>query len=131
MIDPSLLERFAGDLAPCGGGTGLLGVAVAGGPDSLALLLLAEAAFPGRVRAATVDHRLRPESAGEAAFVARICADRGVPHDILEASVARAGEGLQAAAREARYAALAAWMRERGLAWLLTAHHADDQAETL
>src|SRR3954470_18025742 len=132
MIEKEAVHRFARDLAALvPAPAGPLAVAVSGGPDSLALLLLAEAAFPGRVRAATVDHRLRPESAGEAAFVARICADRGVPHDILEASVARAGEGLQAAAREARYAALAAWMRERGLAWLLTAHHGDDQAETL
>ncbi|MFL6858420.1 MAG: tRNA lysidine(34) synthetase TilS [Allosphingosinicella sp.] len=132
MIEKEAVHRFARDLAALvPAPAGPLAVAVSGGPDSLALLLLAEAAFPGRVRAATVDHRLRPESAGEAAFVARICADRGIPHDILDASVARAGEGLQAAAREARYAVLTAWMRERGLAWLLTAHHADDQAETL
>jgi tRNA(Ile)-lysidine synthase len=132
MIDPGLVERFAGDLeALCGGETGLIGVAVSGGPDSLALLLLAQAAAPGRVRAATVDHGLRAESAAEAAFVAGLCAERGIPHITLPVEVSRTGKGLQAAAREARYAALGEWMRRDGIGTLLTAHHADDQAETL
>jgi tRNA(Ile)-lysidine synthase len=132
MIDPSLVDRFAGDLAAlCGAETGLLGVAVSGGPDSLALLLLSEAVAPGRVRAATVDHGLRPESAGEAAFVEGLCAERGIPHATLPVAVSRSGKGLQAAAREARYAALGGWMRRDGIGTLLTAHHADDQAETL
>src|SRR5688500_19630401 len=61
------LVRFRADVERLAGGPpGGLGVAVSGGPDSLALLLLATAAFPGAVRAATVDHGLRPESAGEA-----------------------------------------------------------------
>jgi tRNA(Ile)-lysidine synthase len=132
MIDPRLVDRFAGDLTALSGGeTGLLGIAVSGGPDSLALLLLAEAAAPGRVHAATVDHRLRPESAAEAAFVAGLCAKRGIPHAVLPVEVARTKRGLQAAAREARYAALGSWMRQEGVGTLLTAHHADDQGETL
>jgi tRNA(Ile)-lysidine synthase len=132
MIDPRLVERFAGDLAALGRvETGPLGVAVSGGPDSLALLLLSEAAAPGRVRAATVDHGLRPESKNEAAFVAGLCAKRGIPHSVLAVEVVRSGRGLQAAAREARYAALGGWMRRQGIGALLTAHHADDQAETL
>jgi tRNA(Ile)-lysidine synthase len=132
MIDPRLVDRFAGDLALlCGAETGPLGIAVSGGPDSLALLLLAEAAVPGRVRAATVDHGLRPESAGEAAFVASLCAERRIPHATLPVEVSRSGKGLQAAAREARYAALGGWMHRDGIGTLLTAHHADDQAETL
>jgi tRNA(Ile)-lysidine synthase len=132
MIDPGLLDRFARDLAAlCAGETGLLGVAVSGGPDSLALLLLADAAAPGRVRAATVDHGLRAESASEAAFVAVLCAQRGIPHATLTVEVSRSGRGLQAAAREARYAALGEWMRREGIGTLLTGHHADDQAETV
>ncbi|MBS3928087.1 MAG: tRNA lysidine(34) synthetase TilS [Sphingomonadales bacterium] len=106
-----------------------MGLAVSGGPDSLALLLLAHAALPGRVAAATVDHGLRVESADEAALVSQICAALGVPHTVLTVEVA-AGN-LQAEARAARYAALAGWMEGESLSALLTAHHADDQAETL
>jgi len=128
---PDLVERFRRDLEALDGSGRALGVAVSGGPDSLALLLLARAALPGQVRAATIDHGLRPESAAEAAEVAGLCAELGVPHRILAVAVERAGEGLQAAARDARYAALAGWMDEEGLGLLVTAHHADDQAETL
>lgn len=106
-----------------------LGIAVSGGPDSLALLLLAHAALPGRIEAATVDHGLREGSAQEAAEVARVCRELQVPHATLRVEVA-AGN-LQAQARRARYAVLAGWIEERGLAALATAHHADDQAETL
>lgn len=106
-----------------------LGIAVSGGPDSLALLLLAHTALPGRVEAATVDHRLRPESAEEAADVAQVCARLGVPHATLGVEVAPGN--VQAEARAARYEALAGWAAERGLAALATGHQADDQAETL
>lgn len=106
-----------------------LGIAVSGGPDSLALLLLARAALPGRVEAATVDHGLRPESAEEAAVVAGICAALDVRHATLRVDVA-AGN-VQAEARTARYAALSDWAEGRGLAALATGHQADDQAETL
>ena len=106
-----------------------LGLAVSGGPDSLALLLLANAAFSGRVEAATVDHGLRSENADEAAEVGRVCREMGVEHRILRVEVA-AGN-LQAQARNARYTALARWLEERKLAALATAHHGDDQAETL
>jgi tRNA(Ile)-lysidine synthase len=117
--------------AESGSVTGRLAVAVSGGPDSLALLLLAQGAFPGQVAAATVDHGLRAESAAEAEGVARLCRGLEVPHKSLAARVEAAGEGLQAAARAARYAALAQWMEAENLALLLTGHHADDQAETL
>ena len=127
-----LISRFRIDLeAVAGAEPGQMGIAVSGGPDSLALLLLAQAAFPGRIAAATVDHGLRPESGAEAEAVARLCRDIEVPHRILAARVEAAGEGLQAAARAARYVALAGWMEKEGLSLLLTAHHADDQAETL
>ena len=104
-------------------------MAVSGGPDSLALLLLAQAALPGRVAVATVDHGLRPEAAAEAAMVAQVCAGLEVPHTALPAQVEPGN--VQAEARAARYAALATWMQAAGIAALATAHHADDQAETL
>lgn len=109
---------------------GRIGLAVSGGPDSLALLLLAAAIRPGEIVAATVDHRLRLESAGEAASVANLCAERGVPHDVLPVTVAP-GASVQAQAREARYRALGDWAQRQGLTAVATAHHADDQAETL
>jgi tRNA(Ile)-lysidine synthase len=126
-----LVERFRHDLEALADATGRIAVAVSGGPDSVALLLLSHAAWPGRASAATVDHGLRPDSAAEAAEVGRICRELGVPHRILAAKVERAGEGLQAAARTARYEALARWMEADKLGLLVTAHHADDQAETL
>ncbi len=125
--------RFAADLArlwPEGEDGGeRLGLAVSGGPDSMALLLLAAAALPGRVEAATVDHGLRAESAGEAAMVARVCAGLDVPHQTLTVTVAPGN--LQHRARAARYAALAEWAASRGLSALATGHQLDDQAETL
>jgi tRNA(Ile)-lysidine synthase len=126
------VSRFRLDLeAVAGGHAWRIAVAVSGGPDSLALLLLAGAALPGRVAAATVDHGLRPESTAEAEAVGRLCSRIGVPHHALAARVEPSGEGLQAAARAARYAALAEWMDGESLGVLLTAHHCDDQAETL
>jgi tRNA(Ile)-lysidine synthase len=104
-----------------------LGLAVSGGPDSLALLLIASAEEP--VRAATVDHGLRPEARAEAEHVAAICATRGIPHDILALDLPPGAN--QAEARAARYDALERWCAAHGLTRLATAHHIDDQAETL
>ena len=124
------VARFEADLAPLVPAGARLGIAVSGGPDSLALLLLAAAARPGRVEAATVDHHLRASSAEEAAFVGEICARLGVEHSTLPVHVGR-GASLQAQARAARYEALSAWAVEKGLQAVATAHHIDDQAETL
>lgn len=132
-IAPELIERFRADLAAVWpaleSDEARLGIAVSGGGDSMALLLLAQAALPDRIEAATVDHRLRSESAGEAAIVARHCGQLGVPHSILAVDVPQGN--MQARAREARYAALAAWCRDKSLDALATAHQLDDQAETL
>lgn len=108
-----------------------LAIAVSGGADSFALLALAAAAFPGQVIAATVDHRLRAESAGEAARVAHWCAGAGVPHAILRVNDAPGrGANLQHWARARRYQLLGDWAVSAGARLLATAHHADDQAET-
>lgn len=133
QVDSALVARFAADLRAlwpkADASEGKLGLAVSGGPDSLALLLLAAAALPGAAEAATVDHGLRAENAAEAAMVARVCTELGVPHRTLPVQVPPGN--VQAEARQARYAALAGWAAERGLTALVTAHHADDQAETL
>jgi tRNA(Ile)-lysidine synthase len=96
------------------------------------LLLLAAAARPGLVEAATVDHALRPESRAEAEMVAGLCERLAVPHEILTLEWPRAPDrNLQARAREARYQRLGAWALKRRLTVVATAHHLDDQAETL
>lgn len=128
---PEQVARFRADMVPLAGAAPeRLGLAVSGGPDSLALLLLARAAFPGAVAAATVDHGLRTESAAEAAFVADLCERLDMPHVTLRADTGIEGN-IQSGARALRYRLLGGWAREAGLSCLLTAHHADDQAETL
>ena len=125
--------RFAADLAalwPEEEREGrVLGLAVSGGPDSLALLLLAHAALPGRIAVASVDHGLRREAADEVALTGRIAGERGIPFTPLKVTLAPGN--VPARARAARYATLAGWAAEAGLGAVATAHHADDQAETL
>jgi tRNA(Ile)-lysidine synthase len=123
-------QRFAADWCALPPPIGRIGLAVSGGPDSLALMVLAHAAMAGCFEVATVDHGLRAEAAGEAAMVAQLCVRLGIEHRTIRLDLA--GEtAVQERARNARYAALATWLRERGLAALVTGHHADDQAETL
>lgn len=132
QLSPAAAARFAADLAklwPEDERAGPLGLAVSGGPDSLAMMLLADAVLPGRIAVASVDHGLRAEAAGEVVLVSRIAAQRGIPFTPLRVSVARGN--VMAAARTARYAALARWAAEHRLGAVATAHHADDQAETL
>lgn len=132
MVPAEQLERFRADLnALIGPGTPF-GVAVSGGPDSLALLLLAAAARPGDIAAATVDHGLREGSREEAEAVGSICESLDVPHAVLAVEWdIPPGSAIQEKAREVRYGALAAWMQECGFSALVAAHHLDDQAETL
>lgn len=107
-------------------------LAVSGGADSMAMLALAAAAFPGQIAAATFDHGLRAGSAAEAAMVADWCGAHAVPHRILHPATPLPRANLQATARRARYAALLDWAAGAGAgaSMLATAHQADDQAET-
>ena len=128
---PHLVERFSRDLDPLAAADTRIGIAVSGGPDSVALLLLAAASRPGMIEVATVDHALRPESREEAELVAGLCERLGVPHSILTAEWAqKPATGLQERARAERYRLLVSWAVERGLGALATAHHLDDQVET-
>ena len=103
-MEPALLDRFRADLDPLMVPGGRLGIAVSGGPDSLALLMLATAVRPGDVEAATVDHALRPESAGEAGQVADLCKRMAIPHSILTAHwTERPQTAIQERARQQRY----------------------------
>jgi len=108
---------------------GTLAIAVSGGADSLALLLLAAKHF--EVTALTVDHGLREGSAAEAAAVANLCKRQRIAHEILHWRGEKPVSNIQAAAREARYSLMASWCQEHGIRHLATAHHRDDQAETL
>ncbi|RKF21046.1 tRNA lysidine(34) synthetase TilS [Altericroceibacterium spongiae] len=128
-IPHNVIARFTGDLARLWPDGDRLGLAVSGGPDSLALLLLARVALPGRVEVITVDHGLRAESAGECAMVKELCAAYNIPCEMARVTVPSGN--LQDRARRARYAAFAQWMKQRDLSAIATAHHADDQAETL
>jgi tRNA(Ile)-lysidine synthase len=131
-MDAGILDRFRADFDALIAPGESVGIAVSGGPDSVALLLLAAAARPGRIEAATVDHALRRDARDEADAVAGICQRLGVPHAILTASWAQTPEtAVQERARRQRYRLLSYWVEERGLGALATAHHADDQAETL
>ena len=110
-------------------------IAVSGGPDSTALLLMAAewAARGGtaRLAVATVDHRLREESASEAASVAALAGRLGVPHATLVWTDAKPATRLMERAREARYRLLIEHARAIRSEAIVTAHHANDQAETV
>jgi tRNA(Ile)-lysidine synthase len=109
-------------------------VACSGGADSVALVDLMHrfacehAVIPVIVH---VNHQLRGrESMRDARFVKALCTARQLPHVILQAPVSKAGN-VQHEARHLRYAALAAAARHTRSPVVLTAHHANDQAETV
>lgn len=104
--------------------------AVSGGPDSIALLLLAKQVLEGRFAVATVDHQLRPGSRDEANYVRDICGGLGIPHVVLHPDEPIAGN-IQSSARSARYALLERAADELDCTHIATAHHSDDQMETL
>ena len=111
-------------------------IAVSGGPDSTALLVLAARWRAGRKRgpallAVTVDHALRPESAREARAVKRLANQLGVRHRTLRWTGDKPVTALQEEARRVRYQLLAAAARGAGAPYVLTAHTLDDQAETV
>jgi tRNA(Ile)-lysidine synthase len=129
------LADLAAAFAPVAGEPAL-GLAVSGGADSLALMLLAQRwgqgqPVPPRLVVYTVDHGLRPEAAGEAAFVASEATRLGLAARVLRWDGIKPATGVQAAARQARYRLIGTAMRADGINTLLTAHHRDDQAETV
>ena len=128
----TLLRRLAG-LESVAGTPGRYVVAFSGGLDSSVLLhVLAgvRAEHGKRVVAIHVDHGLHRDSRSWSGHCRRFCTKLGVSFESLEATVATGtGQGIEAAAREARYAALQGLLEPGD--WLLSAHHRDDQAETV
>lgn len=130
-IHPEEAERLLAPLA----GLPALALAVSGGPDSLALMRLVAGWRAGRtglrVVVLTVDHGLRAESRAEAERVGLMAQAAGLRHEILTWEGDKPGRGLQSAARAARYRLMADRCHALGIADLATAHHLDDQAETV
>lgn len=132
------VERFcqANHLLPQGAG---ILVACSGGPDSLALLELLwrlSSRYELRVAAAHFEHGIRGEvSKADADFVTTFCRERGIPVYVgagdVPAEAALSGDSLEQTARRLRYAFLEATREAQQLQLLATAHHADDQAETV
>jgi tRNA(Ile)-lysidine synthase len=111
-------------------------LAVSGGPDSTALMVLAARWRKRHGRgpkliAVTVDHGLRPESRREAAAVKRLAARLGVAHRTLRWTGPKPTTGLQQNARAARYRLITAAAGRAQATCVLTAHTLDDQAETV
>ena len=134
--EPVSADAFAAAMAPLGPleAQPHLAVAVSGGPDSLALALLADdcaRARGGRITALTVDHGLRPGSSQETDTVGDWLSARAIAHQVLRWTGPKPSRGRQAAARAARYALMTDWCRANAVIHLLLAHHLDDQAETV
>jgi tRNA(Ile)-lysidine synthase len=135
----TLASTFAGALATAQHG-GRIAIALSGGLDSSALLHLAHAwsqAQAGQGTAAElyafhIHHGLSPNADAWLAHCAQQCAALGITFEARRITLENARKsGIEAAARKARYAALGALCAEHGVKLLLTAHHQDDQAETV
>ena len=132
LSDPATLATLFAAVA----GEGTIGLAVSGGPDSLALMVLAHRWAlsidqPPRIIVYSLDHGLRPEAAGEVAMVGAEAQRLGFTFRGLRWSEGHPETGLQEAARQARYRLIGQAMAADGARILLTAHHRADQAETI
>lgn len=130
MMMPLNAEELKQSLAECNVPEGSrLAIAVSGGPDSLALVLLASEVAD--VVCLTVNHGLREEAANEVAYVEKVMKSAGIPFQALEWKGEKPTGNVQAKARLARYQLMGTWCSQNNVKYLLTAHHQNDQAETL
>ena len=106
---------------------------VSGGADSLALVLMAKEqleVYGYKIVALTVDHGLREKSAVEAQYVAEVMQKYGIEHHILKWIGEKPNTAVEETARIMRYNLLREWCFNNNVKVLMTAHHAQDQAET-
>ena len=109
-------------------------VAVSGGSDSIALLLLVSSwakSVDATIQVVTIDHGLRPEAAAEAGFVSGVSEGLGLPHLTLAWDGIKPDSGISQAARNARYELLEEFALDIGAKTILVGHTANDQAETI
>lgn len=126
----ALTKRLAGELP----GPGPLLAAVSGGSDSVALLRILHHLAPKQgwdLIVGHVDHQLRPDSAQDAEFVARLASKLGLAFLERRVEVQQGGRSPEEAARLARHQALAEMADQAGAKLIAMGHTADDQAETL
>lgn len=126
LQDPRVQAQLSPDAPLC--------VALSGGADSVALLCLLSK--DPSLSAVHVHHGIRgAEADRDEAFCRMLCQEHGIPLTVLHidapALARERGVGLETAARDGRYAAITAHMRERQIPLLVTAHHANDQLETM
>lgn len=132
LADPATLKSLFAPIS----GEAVIGLAVSGGPDSLALMLLCHRWIMSvddvpRIVVYSLDHGLRPEAADEVAMVGEEAGKLGFDFRGLKWTEGHPETGVQEAARQARYGLIGAAMAADGAQILLTAHHRADQAETI
>ncbi|OBV38626.1 tRNA lysidine(34) synthetase TilS [Janthinobacterium psychrotolerans] len=132
----SVADIFARALQACAPQAGqVIGIALSGGLDSSALLHLAHAWSKEEgvaLRAFHVHHGLSPNADAWLAHCEQLCASLDVPFEAARVAIEiNPKTGTEEAARKRRYAALGALCAQHGVQLLLTAHHQDDQAETV
>lgn len=121
-------SRLGGGERP---GKPALAVACSGGPDSTALAAAAVAADIGPILLLHIDHGLREDSHRDAELVVKLAETLGCRAEVVRVQVDIRAASVEAAARDARYAAFAEATERLRLDWIMTAHTADDQAETV
>lgn len=133
MVHP-LESKLAGAWPPSDWADVTVVVAVSGGCDSVALLCALRAIAtdgPGHLCVAHLNHQLRDEADEDERFVVDLCRRLGVTCEVGRATVEQSADGLEAAARRARYDFLEQTAGRLGARFVTTAHTADDQAETI
>ena len=106
-----------------------MAVGVSGGIDSMCLLYWLHE-IGADVVCLHVNHKLRKQADIETDYVANVCKQLNIPCQIFYWTDEKPENGLEAAAREARYKMMTDFCHENGIEYLLTAHQSDDQIET-